>query len=400
MGVHATEGIRYAVMRWKSILTTVVSTALLSSPIWIPHLLWRIAPLTRLRLLVVDYTVPDDAYRNHLGLIWLLNHLKVTNRFKARTWREETDYVGFIPGMINGETRISEVNLLQYDWIYVVDTYGVWVGDSMEKTTAVTRSDETAKLVFGGLSMKDVEDLTYFANHQKNVILEFNAFDEPTKQGPREAAEKLMGVVSTGWAGCFIPSLSDSTSFPEWMPRLYSSRYPGQSLPSGPAMLFIHRDGRLLLLHGEPFERTMPSLLVTKAGKERFPEVLGTPPYFGWFSIVTPEMGVVTLAEIRLPTPPDWKKRLAQFHIPESFALLTLKRTQGSYRYYLAANLSNMDEIPQVYRMAGLPRLEAAVHRRRDSFNYGPAYWQFLFPVMSDILKKAALETPGPKEAR
>lgn len=388
-------------MSWKSLLVSLTTVALLSSPLWIPHLLWRAAPLVYLRLLVVNYTVPTDKYRNHLGLFWLLNHLKITDQLeKGKLWRKEDDYVGFRPGLVNGGTRLHEANLSLYDWVYVVDTYGVWLEASNVGTTEVATPGERPKLVFGGLAMRDVEELSYFAGRGKNIILEFNSFDGPTQREPREAAESLVAVRTTGWAGCFLPNPSDNTSVPAWFPRLFASKHPGKPLPSGPAMLFIHTDGRMLLLDGERFERTMPSLVMTEAGRKRFPGVRGTPPYFGWFSIVLAGSGVETLAELRLPTPDHWKKRLEKNQIPDSFPLLTSYQSGGSYRYYLAANLSNMDEVPDMYQMAGLPWLEAAVHRRRDSFSFGPAYWQFFVPLMRHILTTPASKGPAWGEGR
>lgn len=382
-------------MNWKAAIVTVITTIVLSSPLLVSHILWRAAPLHYLRLLVVNYTVPTDKYRNHLGLFWLLNHFKVTPTDEIVEWDVRRDYIGYRPGLIAGETRLQDVSLIPYDWVYVADTYGVWLGD-LRRATGVEDdiSNARPKLVFGGLSREDVDALSHFVADGKNIVLEFNAFGDPTGSDERKVVEKLVGVHTTGWSGCFLPDMEDKTAVPVWLPELYANKYLGLPLPRGPGLLFIHRDGRLLLLHGERFENTMPSLVLTEKGRNLIPRTVGTPPYIGWFSVVSRGMETETLAELRLPTPEHWKKRLMQYGIPAVFPLLTKYEKNGSIRYNLTANLSNMDEVPDHYQLAGLPTLEAAVHRRRDSFSYNPSYWQFFFPVMGELLVQASAAKP------
>ncbi|WP_317951213.1 hypothetical protein, partial [Rossellomorea marisflavi] len=47
---------------------------LLTSPFWV----WQVKGKKDLDLMIVDKTVPDESYREHKGLMWLLNQQKYT----------------------------------------------------------------------------------------------------------------------------------------------------------------------------------------------------------------------------------------------------------------------------------------------------------------------------------
>ncbi len=50
----------------------VLAVLVLFAPYW----LWWLKPETKLDLLIVDKTVPDRSYREHQGLVWVLNQQK------------------------------------------------------------------------------------------------------------------------------------------------------------------------------------------------------------------------------------------------------------------------------------------------------------------------------------
>jgi len=46
----------------------------------IPIALWFVSPNKQLNVAIIDKTVKDDSYREHLGLTWLLNYLKYEHK--------------------------------------------------------------------------------------------------------------------------------------------------------------------------------------------------------------------------------------------------------------------------------------------------------------------------------
>ncbi len=100
---------------------------LLTSPFWI----WQLKTSEDLNVLIIDKTVPDQSYREHKGLIWILNHLKLKK--DGSTYDQEDDYVGFVPtdNPPVFHTRELPEDLSSYDLLYVADGYGVYEDEYM-----------------------------------------------------------------------------------------------------------------------------------------------------------------------------------------------------------------------------------------------------------------------------
>jgi hypothetical protein len=105
---------------------------------------------------------------------------------------------------------------------------------------------------------------------------------------------------------------------------------------------------------------------------------------------MTPKKGVEVLAEIQLPTVKRWQRQYRKAGLPIAFPLLTRLRVKDTVRIYIGADIANLEDSPQHYQLAGLPLLQAAVNRRRDRISNRPAYWQFYFPAVGEILRKAS----------
>lgn len=71
-----------------------------------PHLLWRWQPARPYALVVVDKTVPTADYREHRGLFWVVNHLKLVTPGGA-PYRMDRDYYGFRPATRQGDAELS-----------------------------------------------------------------------------------------------------------------------------------------------------------------------------------------------------------------------------------------------------------------------------------------------------
>ncbi|MCP4680171.1 MAG: hypothetical protein GY854_32690 [Deltaproteobacteria bacterium] len=377
-------------MTIKSAAMSLLAVVVILSPLWGSHLLWKLTPETELNMLVVDYTVPVDTYDHHKGLFWLLNYFRIRGKGNSDIWRDSRDYLGYKPDKLDENKHLSEVSLDNYDWVYVADTYGVYGTNRAGQDDEILDSYRVPKLLFGAFSLEDAAALFRFAEGGGNVVFEFNSFVGPTKKDARTVAESVAGVKWTGWAGRFVSDLADETSIPSWFKSLFEAQYEGRPLPSGPGILLVHETGRLVVLDGAEFEKSVPFLRVTSKGKERFSSAHGTPPIFGWFSIVSKMRDTEVLAEVFLPTPLDWKVRCRDARIPIIFPLLTRSQKDVSTRYYISSNIANLEKTPNFYQLAGLALLQAAIHRRRDNARDKPAYWQFYLTAMGEILKEAS----------
>lgn len=378
-------------MSLRSILVFIAVVTLLSSPLLIAHGVWRLSPVLQLKLKLVDYSVPNTTYRSHIGLCWLLNHRRIVEPEHGGQWRADRDYVGFDPRGPGKGTRLSQINLDGVRWLYLSDTYGVHTNDRKD-----TRPDPiTDGFIFGGLSLEDAAALRDFADGGGGIVSEFNSLADPTPPPARDILSSVMGVEQRGWTGRFVAEFQKVKDEFRWFDALYKTNFEERPLPRGPGLMLIHEDGRMVLLSGALFEESMPSISLTAKGKEWMGMPVGAPPYYGWFGVVSAAPGTTVLAEMILPTPEDWKKTLYRNGLPTHFAVLTRKRVGTSERFYIAADISLMDEVPKTYSLAFLPRMLAAVHRRRDSLQYSPTFWQFFVPVVGKILTDAAYEGNG-----
>lgn len=73
-------------------LWLVILLFIITSPI----LIWHAKPTKKINLLIFDKTVPDDTFREHQGLTWLVNYKKY-NQPSGAPYRKETDYAGTVP---------------------------------------------------------------------------------------------------------------------------------------------------------------------------------------------------------------------------------------------------------------------------------------------------------------
>ncbi|AQQ54001.1 hypothetical protein [Planococcus lenghuensis] len=95
-----------------------------------PFFLWLLEPEETLDVAVLDKTVPQENYREHHGLIWLLQHYKY-RAAEGEPYRNIADYYGFIPDEADESYGIRTLppSLDGTDLIYVADTYGVYKED-------------------------------------------------------------------------------------------------------------------------------------------------------------------------------------------------------------------------------------------------------------------------------
>ncbi len=68
-------------MKKKSFLYIIICIVilLLAAIIIGPILWWNSKSESPLKVWIIDKTVPTQTYREHMGLMWILNHNKVTN---------------------------------------------------------------------------------------------------------------------------------------------------------------------------------------------------------------------------------------------------------------------------------------------------------------------------------
>jgi hypothetical protein len=357
----------------------------LTAPFWVTWLVWERAPWNDVRVQLVDYTVPYKSGREHRGAAWVLNHEKYRPP-EGKRWERIGTHVGYQPGDRSNPTSISAVDLSQTDWIYVTDSYGVYEDDLKEIDRQRAHMDYS-KRIFGGLSVADADAIARHTARGRHVFLEFNALEEPTEPEARETLQDLLGVEWTGWTGRVFADLYDTLDVPHWLPRLHKQQYGTDSMPKGPHLALVHKDGRLFLLGGRLRLDVAPRLAITAEGREAIPVSRGGAPYYYWFPVLTVRPGTELLSELVLPQLPGLQAMLAKTGIPARLPMLTRRTDGGAHRIYLAADLADTDFDPGVYSFAGIARLRTASENSPFQFDTQNAFWQFYVPTVRELLR-------------
>lgn len=360
---------------------------LLSSPYWASNLAWHLAGPSDRQVLVIDYTVPEDIYAGHRGLMWVLNYARVPSPDAPRPWDPEADYTGYYPHDRTQPSRLSDVPLGATDLLYIADAYGVYEMD-LEMIEGVRIQPTISPLLFGGLNTQDAGVIEQFVASGHDLLVEFKAVTPPTSSAARDTLERLCDVRWTGWVGRVFPDLYDITDVPDWFDPLFEEHFPGREKPRDPCLVLFGPASELVVFCDPDFATVAPRLTFTEVGRDRLGNVRADAAYFGWFVLSEPGPMSITMAELVLP---EALVGLAEFHaaeLPLRHPVLTERVVGPSHRIAMHIDGANAAFDPGRYNMAGIHRAQALFNRRRDLLSPRPAFWQFYVPAMRAILRE------------
>ncbi|WP_345242391.1 hypothetical protein [Pontibacillus salipaludis] len=357
-----------------------------------PFIWWLLEPKQPLETLIVDKTVPNESYREHKGLTWLLNYEKYT-KADGDAYDTEQDYVGYHPGEKPKTSSLPE-DLSTYNMIYLADTYGVYDADLKgdnsdgEKSTKVT----------GGLTKEEAEQIeASLYENPATLIAEFNTFSSPTRGDARQTITNLLNIKATGWSGRYFKDLakdSQKSEIPKWAVRDYEEQQGKDWSFKGAGYVLVHRDNTIVVLEedehvsGEGIRATF-----TDQGEEQF-GLKESPHYAYWFDIVKPYDSKNVMAYYDWDLTEQGEEKLSKHNIPLQFPAVT-RTTKNDYpAYYFAGDFADMESLHPFYQYKGV-----ANFRKWFSFddpsNPQPFYWKTYAPMLRDILREVKT---SPKE--
>ncbi|MYL54049.1 hypothetical protein GLW08_11945 [Pontibacillus yanchengensis] len=365
-------------------ITLVIITFFLTPLLW-----WLVEPNEKLDVLLVDKTVPDDSYREHKGLTWLLNHKNFTQNDGSSYSNEE--YIGVKP---KGEDKYSYTpfpdQLQDHDMIYVADTYGQHQGTLLEKNN---------KENYGGLSYTEVEKMRrYLFKNPSTLVAEFNTFGNPTDDKTRKSMESLLNVEWTGWTGRYFTELNPNqqSEVPNWVVEQYR-KTTGESWDySGAGYVLVHEDNRIVVLkENEDVNKKGLTVDFSKKGQSFF-NLKESPAYMYWFDIIEPASDEEVMANYNWGLKESGKNKLEQNGIPFQFPAVTKTTQDGFPAYYFAGDFVDTANVPPVYRYKGISTI-----RQHLSFGFKKSpqqfYWETYVPMMETILAETDKESESKK---
>ncbi|MCT2534889.1 hypothetical protein NC661_03880 [Aquibacillus koreensis] len=369
---------------------------LFSSPVW----LWQLKGSEEVNVLIVDKTVPDQTYREHKGLVWLLNHLKVKQAV-GKAYDVQEDYVGFVPTDQPPEFEVRELpdDLSAYDLLYVADGYGVY----QDEYTGNNQNGARSELLYGGMTADEVTRIrsSLIENHQ-TLIAEFNTFGSPTEQHVREGFYDLLNVRWSGWMGRYFVDLQNN-EVPIWLKQNFEKQY-GESYDfEGSGLVFVHENDQVVVITDDElsgddavtFEPTEEALDLYDIDKEI--------AYNYWFDIVEAGDQEEVQADFNLHLSKSAEKQLTENEIPLTFPAVIHHENQSYDSYYFAGDFADQEQVPSMHGLSGIAWLQKQFAfdkaGRTDLF-----YWKAYVPVMKEIVlnlenerKEEAVSTPDIK---
>lgn len=349
----------------------------------LPMVLWLMEPDKKLQIAIIDKTVPDETYREHLGVTWLLNHLKYTDD-NNQAFQPSSNYFGFVP---NEEKKKYDVRELpkqydQYDVIYLADTYGVYNEDLpwIEKEREGARSEE----IYGGLDSEEWTAITdrLSKNEKSLLIAEYNTFASPTNEAVKNSVTDYLGVDWSGWNGRYFDELNPEKNkeIPQWILDEYGDKWKY----NGAGFILVNdQDYEVIVLEMDKHLNDKGiRVSFTKEGKKQF-NLKNSPDYQYWFDIVQPKGDTKVLANYDWDLTDEGEKLLKDHNIPTEFAAVLFREHGASSSYYFAGDYNDLTDVPSFYQIKGLQH----VYKVAQSFSDQSFYWSTYVPMMESILK-------------
>jgi hypothetical protein len=348
----------------------------------IPALIWFNQPTRPMSVLIVDKTVPLPGEREHLGLTWALNHFKIQQAGTARPFSPEEDYKGYHPQK-DDDHKITPIKLNPnyYQWIYLTDTYGVYTNDVENDGEKGRRS----KLIYGGVSSKEVSDIKQSLKKGGTLTAEFNCFATPTEGYPRREMEELLGLKWSGWVGRFFDNLDREGEIPEWLVKNYEKQYKKKYDFNGPGFAYVREDDRVIVLkEGVETGKNRMRLHFNDPAIARY-NVHNDCEYGYWFDVVKPEKGTDVLANYQLDVTPEGEKVLKAEGLSKEFPAVFRRTEASAQKYYFAGDFADAPDVPPLYQYTGWDTFRK-FFSISNSTAHMPFYWKVYVPLIKQII--------------
>lgn len=348
-----------------------------------PFAIWRLERYLPINVWVVDKTVPTKDYREHRGLFWIMQHLKISKPGSRILYRENIDYYGFYPasGKEWAASPMPERGV-KPDLIYLADTYGVYEEDLMQRRL----SGEFSPKLYGGLSDEDTRAISNALGAGNTLIAEFNVAASPTNEINRRTLGQLLGVTWVGWIGKYYEDLGDKTAVPPWMIRLYQEQKKTDWKFNGRGYVMLKDDDRIeVFTEGRDVSPRGLKIEFSDSWKKRI-GVRAPISFRQYFEVIKVFPGGEQIAEYSMDLTPEGRARFDELGIPAKFPAAVKFENAQYDAWYFAGDFAELALSPLPYQAVGINRLKAVLADDTvDDYTY--FYWKAYVPLMTRIFK-------------
>lgn len=382
--------------------TTIVFLAILL----IPFISWKLASVKEMNIWIYDKTVPFSDYREHQGLVWILNNLKIINSKTKKNFDEAKDYIGVVPNGGKYEERKLK-DIVEYpEVIYLADAYGVYTNDitlekninnqsvfeyinpfSKKNNELIKKVDEKrSSLIYGGISENE------FAIIEKNLkdnllIGEFNIASSPTNQSVKQKIGNLFGVKWGKWIGRFFDNLNkDSGDISKILVDVYENQYHEEWNFKGIGLVLISENDEIVVLENtKDLQNEYLKINLTKEYKKY--KIEDNINYGYWFEFIEPNENSKIVANYSLKLTKDGHKKFADIGLKNTFPAVVCNDSNGYKSFYFAGDFVDIKEKSNIWQFNGFD-----IYKREISRIYPKSpeyfYWNFYVPIIKNIFKE------------
>ena len=365
---------------WMGIVVAVFICLLIS-----PYVAWMLQDSRDLNVLIMDNTVPDTKYREHKGLMWVLNYYKYVHT-DVGTYTVDEDYYGFfpLPDYQYEIERMPEV-FDGTDLIYLADSYGVYTEEFYGENLDGRRSE----LIYGGMYEDELRKVEAAVHSGIPLVAEFNTFGSPTYGAVRERLYDLLHVEWTGWIGRYFFDLTEGVEVPVWVIWNYEQQYGELWEYHGPGFVFSDENDQIVVLT-VPDEATADACRIhfTDEGEDFF-GMSPTTRYNYWFDIIILDADAQMYAEFKLSLTDEGRAELDSFGIPSVFPAVVYQESPVYWSFYFAGDFVDIDTVPSFYKIYGYDSMNRLLVSDRGVDENNGFFWHVYVPMIRKILDYA-----------
>lgn len=353
---------------------------------------WQVKPKTKLNICVLDKTVlvatddndvdKDLAYRKHQGLFWLLEQKKIVFQ-DGKYYDYKKDYFGQQlndNGTVDKEKSLATLDYVP-DLMYISDVYG-----ATNDTFGYFNKNEASG---SGFSSDDMSVVSYAYENNATVVGEMELFNSNMNAYVKSQLESLFGMSQTGWVGRYIFELQDFTDVPDWAPPLYEQQEGVEWQFSGPGILLVSNEGKIIVLE-QKTDFNSKNLLQISINDEYKKEFKGAKKcnFYNWFELIEANSSTEALATFEFDVNATGMEKLKDISSKPQFVAITRKKQENKPNaYYFAGDFNDYVSKKNVNRFLGADKVfKLLSYDNQGDISY--FYWNFYNPLMTSVLKE------------
>ena len=363
----------------------------------LPFIIWHLTPKKTLNVVILDKTIlsyaddeniiKENVYRKHQGLSWILDQKRYVKE-DGTAYDYKTDYYGPVldeEGSYDHTVNISE-STVKPDMVVLSDAYGMG-NDTFGRYNGSTPLNS-------GITDDDMSYISYAYESGATIIGEATLFSSNLSDSVRGQLMSLFGVKPTKWIGRYLFDLEDFTDVPDWAPPMYEQQEGVEWRFTGPGILLVSEDGKIIVLEQNTDFNTK-NLLRISINEDYKKEFSGCEKcnFYNWFELIEPNYGTENIATFSFDLNATGMEKIKDVSKSPNFCAITRKQEKGyAPAYFFAGDCNDYVNGKRFEKFIFADWLYRffSYDRQGDISNF---FWRFYTPLMNHILSDTSSET-------